>query len=336
MATDRESSAKCEGHSLSYVLPLRWDDSSGDTDLTAYLREIAPAVRLIIVDGSEERIFEVHASLWDNVATVVRPMSWGGANGKVAGVMTGIFLATTDRVIIADDDVRYTRDSLAAVGEALVSADVVRPQNYFLDLPWHSRWDTARSLINRAFRSDFPGTLGVRRSVLLAAGGYSGEVLFENLELIRTILSVGGSERRLDDLFVGRVSPSSSHFISQRARQAYDSWAQPTRFALELALLPFIVLIARHRFWLMGLFVTSIGIAEVGRRRHKGTEVFGPSSSFWAPVWVVERAFCSWVAVGARLRGGAYYRGVRIPQAAHSLAYLLTARRAANRATSLC
>ncbi|MBW8295859.1 hypothetical protein [Sphingopyxis sp.] len=35
---------------------------------------------------------------------------------------------------------------------------------------------------------------GVRRSVLLDADGYSGEVLLENLELVRTIEAAGGRQ----------------------------------------------------------------------------------------------------------------------------------------------
>jgi len=114
-------------------------------------------------------------------------------------------------LVIADDDVRYTRQALAAVVHHLGSADVVRPQNYFVPLPWHARWDTARTLLNRAWSADHPGTLGVRRDALLATGGYAG-VLLENLELIRTIKAAGGRERILPDLFVARRPPTARHF----------------------------------------------------------------------------------------------------------------------------
>ena len=99
-------------------------------------------------------------------------------NGKVAGVVTGIRRASHERVVIADDDVRYDDDALAEIAAAIDAADVVRPQNYFDPLPWHACLDTARSLLNRVSGGDWPGTLGVRRSRLLATNGYDGNVPF--------------------------------------------------------------------------------------------------------------------------------------------------------------
>jgi hypothetical protein len=58
------------------------------------------------------------------------------------------------------------------------------------------------------------------------------------------------------------------------------------------------------------------GLAEAGRRRAGGAEVFPASSSLLAPPWVVWRSACSWGAVGARFRGGARYRDTRIRRAA--------------------
>ncbi len=89
---------------------------------------------------------------------------------------------------------RYDDKSLAQTVAALATADVVRPQNYFEPLPWHARWDSGRMLLNRISGGDWPGTLGVRRSRLQATGGYDGSVMFENLELVRTVLASGGRE----------------------------------------------------------------------------------------------------------------------------------------------
>ena len=97
---------------------------------------------------------------------------------------------------------RYDERTLAAVVAALETADVVRPQNYFEPLPWHACWDTGRMLLNRVTGGDWPGTLGVRRSALVATGGYDGRAMFENLELVRTIVAAGGREATLFDVFV--------------------------------------------------------------------------------------------------------------------------------------
>jgi len=57
-------------------------------------------------------------------------------------------------------------------------------------------------------------------------------------------------------------------------------------------------------------------LAELGRRRHRGRSAFPASSAGWAPLWTLERAVTVWIAIAARFRGGARYRGQRLPTAA--------------------
>lgn len=303
-----------------YVLPLKWTDDSGLESLRAYLEELSGWIPVMVVDGSEEPFYSAHAKAFPEMVQHCRPFNLGCSNGKVEGVLTGVRLSTFERLVIADDDVRYTRQTLQHVVDLLAGADIVRPQNYFPDpLPWHAQWDTARMLINRAFGSDYPGTLGLRRSTLLKAGGYSGDVLFENLELLRTVRAGGGREVRADDLFVARVPCSAAHFRRQRVRQAYDDFAQPGRFLLEAALLPLLLLLARKPAGLAALAGLSVLAAEAGRRRASGREVFRVQAPLWAPVWVLERAVCIWAAVGCRFRGGVPYAGTRLSVAGHSM-----------------
>jgi hypothetical protein len=230
--------------------------------------------------------------------------------------------------VLADDDVRYDRAALRRTMELLGEAELVRPQNYFDELPWHARWDTARSLLNRVFTGDrtfpvgdFPGTLAVRRSAVLATGGYDGDALFENLELMRTIHAAGGRVMTPLDLYVARQPPSAAHFASQRVRQAYDDFAIPGRIAAFLALVPW----AAHSLWrrrshrlLIGA-LGSIAVAEVGRRRGGGGARFPFSSSLLAPAWIAERSICSWLALAAKLRGGVPYGGRRLGHSATPL-----------------
>jgi hypothetical protein len=325
-----------------YILPLRWSEDSGLADLSDYLRRLVAWIPVTVVDGSAPSLFERHRAAFPAAVRHLCPDSDGspdqnlfpdcpgvgrGAhNGKVAGVMTGVRASRAEFLVIADDDVRYTREALAAVVHHLGSAHVVRPQNYFDPSPWHAWWDTARTLLNRAWSADYPGTLGVRRSALVATGGYAG-VLFENLELIRTIRAAGGTERILPGLFVARRPPTARHFLRQRIRQAYDDFAQPRRLAAELALLPAVIgaalLPARaRRTALLGLAGTAIACAEIGRRRHNGTAVFPAPAAWFAPLWALERAVCVWLAAAFRVAGGIPYAGSRIRTAAHSEAEL--------------
>ena len=314
-----------------YVLPLRWTDDRGLDELTGYLRGLSDWVTVTVVDGSPGDLFDTHAEQWSPFVRHIRPGPWPGNNGKVAGVMTGLVLAGTDRVVIADDDVRYGPSDLARIVAALDDAELVRPQNFFTTLPWHARWDTARTLLNRAFGSDYPGTLAVRRDCVLAAGGYDGNVLFENLELIRTVTTAGGREVRAADLFVGRIPPTVGHFAGQRIRQAYDDFAQPVRLVAELCLLPLLLSGLRRPRRLIAAVIVAGAVGEIGRRRSGGASVYPWTSAAWVPLWVLERSICVWLALAVRSRGGPRYGMGRLRRAATS-PRLLRARAAGTRA----
>ena len=239
---------------------------------------------------------------------------------KVNGVVTGVRAASHERVLIADDDVRYDNQGLERMSSLLGHADLVRPQNYFHPLPWHAQWDTGRILVNRAFGADYPGTLGLRRSMLLAAGGYDGDCLFENLELIRTVQAVGGKVVSPLDFYVRRLPPPAGHFLSQRVRQAYDDFALPVRMAAELSVVPGLVAMGRRdaRAFLAAPLLV-MAVAEAGRRRAGGTKVFPATCSLMAPAWLAERGVCAWLAVWQRLvHGGVPYAGTVLSKAANS------------------
>ncbi len=306
---------------LDYVLPLKWSDDRELDELTAYLRRLALLADVIVVDGSPPELFGAHAAAWQGLCRHVRPAPYGLANGKVSGVLTGMALARHEHVVIADDDVRYDARSLRRVVELLGVADLVGPQNYFDRLPWHALWDTARTLLNRSLGADYPGTFAVRRSTFQAMGGYDGDVLFENLELMRTVRAHGGRVIRPLDVYVVRRPPEAGRFWNQRVRQAYDDLAQPVRLAAELSIVPGLVLaLARRRTsWAGSAAFAAVAMAEAGRRRSGGTAFFPARATLFAPAWLLERGVCVWVAVGARVfKGGVPYAGRRLRVAAHS------------------
>jgi len=288
------------------------------------VNQLASVVEMIVVDGSDDHLFSVFDQVC--IPSVIHvhpdPAFRLMRNGKVRGVLTGLRLARHECLIVADDDVRYSQANIQHVTGALAAGDVVRPQNYFSPLPWHARIDTARSLINRITGGDWPGTLAVRRSTLLRAGGYDGDVLFENLELVRTVQATGGREVRRDDLFVRRLPPSTRHFWRQRVRQAYDEFARPARLAVAMAAFPLaLFLLWRHQFVGAALVAIAlpISLAEIGRRRLGGRNVFPWTASLCAPLWAIERSICAWAAMIVRAtRGGVSYNGVVVRIAAHS------------------
>lgn len=315
---------------VSYVLPLRWIKPGPTEDLVAYLRSLAAELdEVIVVDGSPEPLYARHAIALRGIARHLAPhpdLDFG--MGKVNGVISGLRECSHEYVVLADDDVRYGPPALRRTVALLAEADLVRPQNYFDELPWHALWDTARSLLNRVFTGDltfpvgdFPGTLAVRRKAFQASGAYDGEALFENLELMRTVRAAGGTVLTPLDLYVARRPPSAEHFFSQRVRQAYDDFAIPARIGAFLAVGPLAIEAWRrgHGRRLGALALASMLVAEFGRRRADGAERFPSGASLLAPAWICERSICSWLALGAKLRGGVRYGEDRLSHSATSM-----------------
>lgn len=308
-------------HQLSYVLPLRWESDDGLDELAGYLHWLAERVEVLVADGSSPDAWERHAQAWGPAIRQLRPdRRRDYLNGKVGGVIAGVEAASHEFVIIGDDDVRYDAPALARIVSELQEADLVQPQNYFDPLPWHALWDTARSLVNRAIGADYPGTFALRRSTFLRLHGYDGDVLFENLELIRTVQAAGGTVASRPDLYVARRPPSTQRFWRQRVHQAYDDFALPGRLAAGLGILPSLCWLGRrHPRALLAVAAATMALAEFGRRRNGGRSVFPATASAFAPVWLLERAVCSWLAVGSRVVLGGYrYRESVIRCAAHS------------------
>jgi hypothetical protein len=309
---------------LSYILPLRAERPR--PDLTDYLRRLSECADVIVVDGSSTDLFDLHHRWWGGcIRHVPVDPAHRTPMGKVGGVLTGLDHARSPAMVVADDDVRFSATELLRLEQLLDLADVVRPQNVFTTWPWHAWWDTGRALIARATGGDWPGTMAVRCDVLRQAGGYAGDVMFENLELVRTVQAAGGRELVALDLVVRREPPTASHFFRQRVRQAYDELARPVRLAVQLALLPSAILGGRRA--VVAILVGSLVLAELGRRRAGGRAHYPAHTALAAPAWVAERAITSWLAIGCHLfRGGIRYGDVRLARAASSRRVIAAAR----------
>lgn len=305
---------------VEMVIPLRWDDLSQGhhadvADIAAYLRHVGRYCDVTVVDGSSPSARMQHQRAWGDAVRIIEAEG-PGLNGKVVGALTGLERSRHEVVVLADDDVRHDRATLTALLEALTDADVVRPQNVYTQWSWPARWDFGRCLVARAFGADWPGTFALRRSAITRMGGWSTEVLFENLQMVRTAQAHGLRVRNAPWLVVPRTPPDSGHFWSQRVRQAYDDFAQPGRLLLELAIVPVLVGVALRRpRLLVAALAVPVALGEIGRRRFGGIAV-PRSGSLWCAVWAVERGVCVWVAVGSWCRGGVPYRGRRVRYAA--------------------
>ena len=253
-------------------------------------------------------------------------------NGKVNGIQTGVRLAANEKVILADDDIRYTSFDIDQLTKLLDEFELIRPQNYFAlrkvalasgrwsaivheqDGTFTGRMEAARMLINRATlrAADYPGTCAFRRDTFLRAADYDGDVLFDNEELIRHLVRNGARICFANDLFVEKRPPSFRKWLEQRPRQAYEDFGLRIK-TLLFALIPILLIavgllsgIRAALLCLLGIFVASFSIALIGWSRGAARKFFPAHICFFAPLWVLERSLSTYWAFYWFLRRGGY------------------------------
>jgi hypothetical protein len=302
---------------FTYLLPFRravFD--GGDMDeLATYLNMLAQHdCEVLVIDGSPSEVFARHAAVFGNAVTH-RPVDrrFRCKNDKVNGVHTGVELAACEKIILADDDIRYTPDDIGEILRLLDDYEVVRPQNYLRGRPCWALMEAARMLINRATlrTGDYPGTCAFRRETMRRVEPYDGDVLFDNEEIIRNFALHGATIAYALDLLVEKRAPRWKKWLEQRPRQAYEDFGLRSKtlfFALLLPLVGCFTLLYGATGLLLGLGIVVIGsilLALRGRSRGEATTYFSLRSCFFAPLWILERS-CStyWAFYWYLTRGG--------------------------------
>jgi hypothetical protein len=126
---------------ITYIVPIRTEHSAASAETSNYLHWMSQHAEVIVVDGSPTPVYQAHAAAWQNFVRhlppdpdLITPM------GKVGGVLTGVRRARHEKLVIADDDVRYDAAGLSRMAALLEEADLVRPQNYFAPFPGTPIW----------------------------------------------------------------------------------------------------------------------------------------------------------------------------------------------------
>lgn len=287
-----------------------------------YFRSLLVAgCEVVVVDGSPPRVFEQHNLLWRGFTRHLRPdPKFQYLNGKVNGIHTGVELAQSEYIIVADDDIRYTTSNIERMCLLLHEYEVVRPQNYISPAPFWADLENARILINRGVLTtgDYPGTCGFRRSTMLRVGPYDGDVLFDNEEMIRHFAVQGASIKYALDFFILKRPPTLKKWLEQRPRQAYEDFGMRAKTLAFMSVLPALaVLVSLGSLRATAIFAVAISLVAMllctkGLLRNKAFQVFPVSTPFYAPLWIVERSISVYWAVYWRLRFGGYPFGDKL------------------------
>jgi hypothetical protein len=319
--TENRTQADAErGVYLLTIRRVRFDEDEAEK-FRDYFRLIADAgCGVLVIDGSPSDVFAAHRKMWGGVCmhAPVDPQH-KYLNGKVNGIHTGVAIAAHERIILADDDIRYTPADLRRMIELLADYEMVRPQNYLRPLPVWARTEAARMLINRAWiaEGDYPGTLGVRRASMLRVGHYDGDVLFDNEEIVRHFRAHGANISYARDFFILKRPPTFRKWLEQRPRQAYEDFvmrAKTAFFALLPPALALIRLTAGRRWSLAFVVVVALGAVTLAARGlGDGAGRFFPAwLPLYAPLWVIERAASTYWAFYWRVAHGGYPFGNKL------------------------
>jgi hypothetical protein len=332
------SAGKAESLRCTYLLPIRRVRVNADEakEFAEYFRALTrEGCEVLVVDGSPPEVFAGHDLVWRGVCRHV-PVDpkYKYLNGKVNGVHTGVALSSSEKIVLADDDIRYTAEDVARACGLLERHEMVRPQNYLSPLPWWARMEAARMLINRGVlrAGDYPGTCAFRRSTCLRIGHYDGDVLFDNEEIVRHFALSGANVCYALDLFVHKRPPTFRKWIEQRPRQAYEDFVMRAKTLFFIALLPALITLGllqgARAALLFACFIAacSVLLALRGLCRDRAYRFFPAYVVLYAPIWVLERVLSTYWALYWRVTHGGYPFGDRLVSKGTGRAWVAGAR----------
>lgn len=318
------SDCRAKKFRCTYLLPIRRVHVNQE-EMAAFAlyfqRLVRAGCEVLVVDGSPAEVFAEHDGAWRDLCRhITVDPKFTYLNGKVNGVHTGVDAASCEKIVLADDDIRYTPEDIERVCELLDQHEMVRPQNYLSPLPWWARMESARMLINRGVlrTGDYPGTCAFRRSTCLRVGHYDGDVLFDNEEIVRHFVLQGADVFYALDLFILKRPPTLRKWMEQRPRQAYEDFVMRAKTLLFISLLPITItlgFVVGLRFALLfALFISlcAMSLALRGLWRNRAYRFFPAKVILYAPLWVMERVLSTYWALYWRVAHGGYPFGARL------------------------
>ena len=282
----------------TYVASL--DPAVSDSELpnfAAYLSTLSLAgCEVIVIDSEGDRCSEERR----------RVLRW--VSRYVAGpcdlMHTAIDLATSEKIIVASQESRYTAADVAAICDLLDAADVVAPEEFVHPLPWWGAIDAGSMLLQRGLdASREGGTFAFRRSAWHPIRALE---MVGTRSPLRMLTLHGASVHVASDVFVRREPPKLSTWARLRANACETSAAVTAGAALLACVLPLVMVVAAvGGYELAGGYAGLIaaGSMLVAVRGRAGARRFFPMRiCFFAPLAIVERSLGVYWALFARLR----------------------------------
>jgi len=299
---NRKADRRC-----TYVVSIeRSDETAGGADdlrsLADYLSTLGTyGCDVLVFDSSADEVFEENRRI---LRWVSRHLAMRAPFDVVRAAAD---FAATEKIIVAEQDVRYEAGELDDMCALLDLHEVVEPQDYLDPLPWWGGIEAGRMLVHRGVDPlpDHGATFGFRRNALRALRGFNA---VDTADPVRRLAAFGAEVFSAFELFVKRRPPELRDWLRARPRAADDDFGMPVKTTFFFALLPMTLLLlvfggARLAAGYIGAIACGSLVLAI-RGRAGATPYFPLRACLYAPLWLVERSISVYWAL-ARKVGGA-------------------------------
>lgn len=278
-------------------------------DLANYLSTVGVAgCDVVVLDASPRLQFDLNARIlrWVGRHVAVRS-EHRTPSGSIDFVRSAATLAACEKVIVAEQDVRYTPDAIGQICDLLEMHEVVEPQDYLDPLPWWGGIEAGRILVHRGIepQPDHGATLGFRRTAVNSLRNLTtGEVLDDQG---RRLAAAGAEVYPATNVFVRRRPAALDEWLAQRPRYAGDDFGLPFKSAFFFSMVPLLLILGvLGGIQLAGAYASVIAFSSVclALRGRAGAGLYFPlRACLFAPLWIFERSVSVYWALYRRLRG---------------------------------
>jgi hypothetical protein len=243
-----------------------------------------------------------------------RVLRWVGryvaATTSVDPVRMALDIASCEKVIVADAQVRYNKGALDHLCALLDLHEVVEPQDYFDPLPWWGGLEAGRILLRRGMGplTEDAVTFGFRKRAVRGLRSIDSAIAGE--DPVRQLESQGAEVFSAVDVFVRRIPPALGRWLRDRGRH-FD---QPAVF---FGVLPLAVILSLlGGLHVAGVYLGAIAFCSLAlaiRGRIGASPFFPFRACFYAPVWLLERSVSVYWALLLELTGSREPDRIPIP-----------------------
>ncbi|MGE5403022.1 MAG: hypothetical protein ACM3S2_21690 [Ignavibacteriales bacterium] len=301
----------------TYIFLIRRNSAPGDEiqELAGYFRMLnSLGCEVLVVDSSPLDVFAGFEGAWYYLCRHVKVDSrFHYLSDKLNSICTGADLATCEKIIVAEDDVRYSPADILRMCEMLEDFDLVRPQNYISPLQWWSRMESVHTLMNRAVfpGGDYSNTLAFLNTAFKKHCHFGKSSYYDSDDIIMQFALRRAKICYALDFLILKKSPSLSCWRDQMFQNIFDNFDFSLRTVLLLLLIPVGILLALFAgpktalIYSTAVILSSITVAFMGR--HRGGRQFYPIGLLvYAPLWLLDVVINNYRALYWILSPGKY------------------------------